>query len=287
MRIGAHIKSTGGIQNVFERAEAIGAEAIQLFLTPPQQWRSAALSDEQATAFRKQLENTGMPAFLHGVYLINLASDDSGIRSRSVGSLKSYLNWGAKLGVAGTIFHVGSHKGAGFDGSVEQVCRLLGEVLEESSRESLLIIENNAGQGGGIGCSFGEIGALIRGLDRDRRVRVCIDTCHAFAMGYDIATPDGCDAAVEEFDREIGLERLVAVHANDSKMPLGGFRDRHENIGDGEIGYEGFQTIMAHRAFRDLPFLLEVPGIDGTGPDVENIERLKKIRAKVRAPAPR
>ena len=287
MRIGAHIKSAGGIQNVFERASAIGAEAIQLFITAPQQWRSPALTDEQAGAFRKQLEETGLPAFLHGVYLINLASEDSALRSRSVGSLKSYLNWGAKLGAAGTIFHVGSHKGVGFDKSVEQVCHLLREVLDDSNDESLLIIENNAGQGGGIGCSFREIGALIRGLDNDRRMRACIDTCHAFAMGYDIATPDGCEAAMEEFDREVGLDRLVAVHANDSKMPLGGFRDRHENIGDGQIGYDGFRTIMAHRAFRDVPFLLEVPGIDGSGPDVENIERLKKIRADVGALAAR
>jgi len=286
MRIGAHIKIAGGIENVFSRAADLGAEAIQLFLSAPQQWRSPSLTDGQIASFRKGLGETGLPAFLHGVYLINLASDDRSLLARSVGSLKSYLSLGAQLGVAGTIFHVGSHKGAGFDGVLEQVCRLMGETLDQSSEDSLLIIENNAGQGGGVGCSFAEIGALLWGLDRNPRVRVCIDTCHAYAMGYDIASQQGCETAMEEFVREIGLDRLAVVHANDSKMPLGGFRDRHENIGDGHIGYDGFRTIMAHPAFADVPFLLEVPGMDGSGPDAENIQRLKKIRAEVGAPVP-
>jgi deoxyribonuclease IV len=285
LKIGAHIKSAGGIENVFDRAAAMGAEAVQLFLSAPQQWRPPSFTEEQVAAFNSAREASGLPVFLHAVYLINLASDDPALLERSVRSLAQYLNWGARLGAVGTIFHVGSHKGAGFEGALQQICRLMGETLAGSSRDSLLIMENNAGQGGGVGSTFKELGALVRGLDNDPRVRICIDTCHAFAMGYDIASREGINRTMEEFSREIGLDRLVAVHANDSKMPLGGVRDRHANIGDGYIGYDGFRSILAHPSFANVPFLLEVPGIDGSGPDKENIQRLKTIREETRVAA--
>ncbi len=284
MRIGAHVSSAGGPATVFECAKAIGAEAIQLFISAPQQWRPPSVTDEQVASFNAQREASGLPCFFHGVYLANLASDDPALLGRSVGSLKQYLGWGATLGTVGTIFHVGSHKGAGFEAILEQVCARMREALDYANNGQFLIIENNAGQGAGVGSSFAEIGAIIRGMGDDRRVRVCLDTCHAYAMGYDIATSGGCDLAMTEFDREIGLEKLVAVHANDSKSPLGGVRDRHENIGDGHIGYEGFRTILRHPAFRDVPFILEVPGIEGGGPDAENVARLKRLRDDVGFP---
>lgn len=286
MRIGAHISSAGGPDKVFERALAIGAEAVQLFISAPQQWRPPSLTPEVVAAFRAAKEAAGIPAFFHGIYLINLGSADEALQGRSVGSLKNYLRAADELGAEGTIFHAGSHLGAGFDGTVAQVCRLMRQALDEAPGESKLLIENNAGQGGGIGTTFAEIGAIIRGLDGDPRVGVCIDTCHAFAMGYDIASHEGCEVAMTEFDREIGLDRLLAVHANDSKMPLGGIRDRHENIGDGHIGLDGFRTVLAHPAFAHVPFFLEVPGIEGTGPDVGNVNRLKAIRDGVGAPGP-
>lgn len=286
MRIGAHISSAGGPANVFERVRDIEAEAIQLFISAPQQWRPPSVSDEQVAAFRAAQEATGLPCFFHGVYLVNLASDDSALLGRSVGSLKQYLKWGDAMGMVGTIFHVGSHKGAGFDAVLGQVCTKIAEVLEYPAGEQLLIIENNAGQGGGVGTTFAEIGAIIRGAGGHPRLRVCLDTCHAYAMGYDLATPEGCELAMAEFEREIGFDRLVVVHANDSKSPLGGVRDRHDNIGDGHIGYDGFRTIMRHPAFRDVPFLLEVPGTEGNGPDLENVNRLKAIRAELGIPGP-
>ncbi|HET7738728.1 MAG TPA: deoxyribonuclease IV [Tepidiformaceae bacterium] len=287
MRIGAHVKSSGSPRLVFDRALAMGAEAIQMFISAPQQWKPPAWKDEDVEAFRgAYAEHPEIPVFMHGVYLVNLATDDQVLLNRSAGSLKQYSKWGASLGVQGTIFHVGSHKGAGFDARVEQICRTILEVLEYADNESLLIMENNAGQGGGVGCRFDELGAIIRGCGGHPRLRVCIDTCHAFAMGYDLATKEGCEIAMVEFDREIGVDRLAAVHANDSKTPLGGVRDKHENIGDGYIGYDGFRTIMSHPAFRDVPFLLEVPGVAGEGPDEENIERLKRLRAEAGLLAP-
>jgi deoxyribonuclease-4 len=278
MLIGAHVSSAGGPEKVFERAAEIGAEAVQLFISAPQQWKPPALTDEQAAAFRAAREAAGMPAFLHGVYLMNFGSSDETLLNRSVASLRSYLRWAGELGVVGTIFHAGSHLGAGFDAVLPQVCERIRAAMEASPNGSRVILETNAGQGNCIGRTFAELGAIVRGLDNDPRLAICIDTCHVFAMGYDIATREGCELTMEEFDREIGLDRLAAVHANDSKMPLGGVRDRHENIGDGHIGIEGFRTVMSHPAFGAVPFLLEVPGIDGKGPDAENIRRLRAIR---------
>ncbi len=287
MRVGAHISSAGGANNVFGRAAEIGAEAIQLFISPPQQWRPPKLPDEVVEAFRAGHEKMPVPLFFHGVYLVNLGTpDDSALLGRSKGSLKQYVRAAGTLGVEGTIFHVGSHKGAGFEAVREQICAVMLEVLEFAENDSMLLIENNAGQGQGIGSTFTEIGELIRGCDNHPRIGVCLDTCHAFAMGYEISTREGCEMAMTEFETEIGFDRLRAVHANDSRMPLGGVRDRHENIGDGHIGLDGFTTILAHPAFRDMSLLLEVPGIEGDGPDEENIERLKRIRKEVGAPGP-
>ena len=286
MRVGAHISSSGGPQKVFGRAQEIGAEAIQLFISAPQQWRPPNHGDEAVAAFHQEHERLPVPVFFHGVYLVNLGTQDEKLLNRSAGSLKQYVKWAGTLGVEGTIFHVGSHKGAGFDAVKDQICRVMLEVLEAAGNDSMLLIENNAGQGNGIGSTFTEIGELIRGCDDHPRIGVCLDTCHAFAMGYDITQREGCELAMEEFDREIGFDRLRAVHANDSKMPLGGVRDRHENIGDGHMGLDGFRTILAHPAFRDAPLLLEVPGIEGDGPDEENVNRLKRIREEVGAPGP-
>lgn len=287
MRVGAHISSAGGIQKVFGRASAIGAEAVQIFASAPQQWKAPVISEAQADQFREARAASGMPVFFHAVYLINFGSKDEALLDRSSKSLKESLEWAGKLGVAGTIFHVGSHLGSGWDAAlVKRICTRLRAVLEAAPNDAKLLLENNAGQGNCIGGKWEELAAIIHGLDNDPRVGVCIDTCHALAMGYDISNDAGCERAMESFEREIGVSRIAAVHANDSKQPLGGLRDRHENIGDGHIGLDGFAALMRHPAFRDVPFLLEVPGLDGKGPDRENIMRLKAIRAGVGLPAP-
>jgi deoxyribonuclease-4 len=282
MRIGAHISSAGGPDKVFARAAAIEAEAIQLFISAPQQWKLPALTDAQVEAFRAGREAANVPIFFHGVYLMNFGSQDETILDRSVASLSSYLKWSADLGVVGTIFHVGSHLGAGFEAVLPQICTRLRSAMDAAPNGARVILENNAGQGNCVGRTFAELGAIFKGLDNDPRLGVCIDSCHAFAMGYDISTREGCEIAMEEFDREIGFDRLLAVHSNDSKMPLGGVRDRHEIVGDGHIGLDGFRALMGHRAFADVPFLLEVPGITGDGPDLENVNRLKTIRAELK-----
>ena len=220
--------------------------------------------------------------FLHGVYLINLATADPTLLNRSAGSLKQYLQFCDRTGAKGTIFHTGSHKGAGFDAVLPQIVGTIERVLEATPERTWLILENSAGQGGTVGGRFEELAAIIKGVDSER-VKVCLDTCHLYAAGYDVATPAGCDATMQEFDRLVGMDRLVAVHANDSKAGLGSGLDRHENIGQGQIGRAGFCAIAGHAAFRDVPFILEVPGFEGNGPDRRNVETLREICAEVGA----
>jgi len=278
LKIGAHVSTAGGPVTAFERAEAIGAEAAQIFLTPPQQWRSSKVEPEQAEAFRARAAlSTCGPVFVHGVYLINLAAADESNLTRSTSSLKSALTSCSQLGIQGVIFHLGSHKGQGLDAVFAQVCKACTDVLANTPEDAQLILENSAGAGGTIGSQFADLGRIIREVGNPR-IKVCLDTQHSYAAGYDLSTAEGLEMAMTEFEQEVGFDQLVAVHANDSKVELGSGRDRHENIGDGHIGIEGFRRIVAHRGFEGVPFLLEVPGLDGKGPDQPNVDILKKLR---------
>jgi deoxyribonuclease-4 len=281
MKIGAHVSTAGGLDQAVGRAQEIGAECLQLFASAPQSWAFKSISEEQVVSFRQKSAAAGIgPAFLHGIYLVNLGSPQTENLNRSMAALLNYMNAASQIGAQGVIFHSGSHKGAGFDAVFDQTVARLATVLERSPQDAQLIIENCAGMGNQIGASFTEIARILKAL-ADPRVKVCLDTQHCFAAGYDVATKEGLERTMDEFDREVGLEHFVAVHVNDSKCPLSGGLDRHENIGDGHIGTLGFETILAHPAFQSVPFLLEVPGIEGGGPDRENVERLKAIRARV------
>ena len=278
MRLGAHVSAAGGLSKAVDRAQEIGAETIQIFASSPRGWAFKPISEDQIISFREKSDATGIaPTFLHGSYLVNIGGQPELLR-KSIDSLIQHMNVAGQLGAAGVIFHCGSHKGVGFDAVLEQAASALQEVLSNSPADVSLILENSAGMGAHIGASFGEIGGLITAID-SAQVKVCLDTEHCFAAGYNLADPDGIEGVMQEFDKEIGLSKLMAVHANDAKVNLGSGVDRHENIGEGFIGLKGFETIMAHPAFRNVPFLLEVPGTDKKGPDKENLDRLKKIRA--------
>ena len=277
MKIGAHVSAAGGADKAIDNALEIGAESIQIFASSPRTWSFRAQKPGAVAAFRERARQTGVgPAFLHGSYLVNLGGDPE-LAEKSVASLTSHMNAATELGASGVIFHSGSHRGRGFDNVLDQAVGCLTQVLGDTAEETWLIIENSAGAGNHIGASFREIGRMIDAIGNDR-VKVCLDTQHAFAAGYRITDRDGLNEAVEEFDEAIGLGRLVAVHANDSKTELGSGVDRHENIGHGHIGGQGFANIMSHPAFEDIPFLLEVPGIEGGGPDRINVDALKSIR---------
>ena len=282
--IGAHVSSSGGIFTAIERAVAIEAEAVQIFPSAPQMWRPTRHKPEAVARFRELREEHGIgQVWLHNIYLANLAAEDPGQLEKSVDSVVNALRVADAIGADGVVLHTGSHRGRGFGAVVEQVVEALRRILEAAPGEALLALENTAGQGGTIGARFQEIGALLGAVDSPR-MALCFDTCHAFAAGYDVARPEGLDATVAEVEREVGLDRLAVVHANDAMMELGSGRDRHENIGDGHIGLDGFRGLLAHAAFAGRSFILEVPGIPpegggkAEGPDLENVRRLRALR---------
>ncbi len=278
MRLGLHVSTQGGLGNAIDRAQLMGAETIQIFGSAPQMWRRRTIPEAETLTFRENAEAAGVePIFLHATYLVNLATTTPEHLEKGVAALVADLELCAATGAKGSIFHVGSHRGAGLDSVLAQVVASTRRVLDSTPAVTWLILENSAGMGGSIGARFEELGRIMKEVG-DARVKVCLDTQHAFAMGYDVATASGLEKTLAEFDREIGLSNLVAVHANDSKVALGGIRDRHENIGEGHIGREGFRVMMSHPAFHELPFLLEIPGFNNQGPDKENLDILKSIR---------
>jgi len=283
VKIGAHVRTSGGVDKAIDRAVEMGAETIQVFSGAPQAWRRKNYKREEVEAYQAKVAETGVqPAFIHGLYLVNLASSNPDFLAKSYEALVLEMQAASLIGAVGVIFHLGSHKGSGYDACVDQVTDYVRRVLDATPPDASLILENSAGMGGAIGSKFAELGRIARDAKSDR-VKVCLDTCHTFASGYDVKTPEGLDKTMAEFDRDIGLERLVAVHANDSKTPLGGGLDRHANIGEGHIGREGFINIFSHPAFADLPFLLEVPGFDDQGPDAQNVAILKELREEAAA----
>ena len=280
MKVGAHVSASGGPDKAIDRALEIGAEAIQMFVSSPRAWRFSAPKEDSVISFREKVENTGLgPTFFHGSYLVNMGGT-ADLAEKSVESLVSHMNAAGQLGALGVIFHLGSHRGVGLEDVYDQVILGLKKVIKRTPQETWLVIENSAGMGSHIGASFSEIGRIISSMDSDR-VKVCLDTQHSFAAGYNLADRELINSSMSEFDREIGFSQLVAVHANDSKMELGSGVDRHANIGEGYIGISGFEIIMGHSAFHDVPFLLEVPGSEKSGPDKENVDRVKQIRDRL------
>jgi deoxyribonuclease-4 len=276
--LGAHVDSSHGLHLSFERAAAMGARAIQVHPTPPNYWGSPKLDDERVERFEQAAEAAGHPPFyFHAVYLINLAGSDATMRARSESTLAGYLAAADRLGISGVIFHVGSHKGAGFDAMLPQIRDHLLKVLERADPAAArLLIENNAGLGGCVGARFEEVAEMLAAVD-DPRVGVCFDTCHAFASGYDLRTAESAAHTIGELDRVVGLRRVDAIHTNDSVTGLGSNRDRHANIGQGQIGEAGFQALLHDPRLEDKPFILEVPGLEGTGPDKANLDVLKRL----------
>jgi len=284
IQVGGHISASGGLPRAIERALEREMEALQIFISAPQTWRATKHTDESVAEFRDAYAASGLgEIWIHNIYLANLAAEADEQLEKSVGSVVNALQIAERIGANGVVLHTGSHRGRGLDAVLPQVAATIRRILDEAPGEAILALETMAGQGGAIGTRFEELGAIIREVGSPR-LRTCLDTAHTFAAGYSIHTPEGLAEAMREFDEHIGLDLLAVVHANDSKIPLGGLRDRHENIGDGHIGSDGFAAMCAHPAFQGKAFLLEVPGIPteaypkGDGPDPENARRLKAIR---------
>lgn len=277
MLFGAHVSSSGGIWQAVDRGEAIGCDAVQVFTQSPRMWRPTNHTSEAVARFRERREEAGIASVVcHALYLVNLASPDPEIHGKSVAAMRASLEAAAAIGAEAVIFHVGSHLGAGFEAGLERVVPAMRELLELTTDDLWLLMENAAGAGATMGRSTDELAAIHDALDRHPRLGVCLDSCHWYVSGVDVTDRLVLDAAVAEVDAKIGLDRLRCLHVNDTKAELASNRDRHESIGVGLMG-DGLRPFLTHAAFQGLPAILETPGPDGHGADAAEISRLRAL----------
>jgi deoxyribonuclease IV len=278
MLIGAHVSPAGGLPKAIERGEALGARAIQIFNQSPRQWRPTVHSEEDIAAFREAMDGSPIDAVLiHAVYLLNCASEDPDIRAKSLTSLIHSLRVGQQIGAQGVVLHSGSAK----TGDVGEAIARAGVAIAEALKESEgcpLHLENTAGTGGTLGRSIDELAALIDAAGGGERLGLCLDSCHLLASGYDIRTPVGMGDLIAEVSEKVGLERLGSLHLNDSQTPLGSNRDRHANVGQGELGEKGCAVFLSTPAFDGLACVLETPGEERSGPTRAEIALSMKLR---------
>ena len=280
MLIGAHVSSSGGIHTAIDRAEAIGAEAVQVFTQSPRMWRPTNHPPENVERFKERRAEAGIGGVIcHALYLVNLASPKDEIYEKSVTAMCNTVDAGCAIEADGVVFHIGSHLGAGMDVGLERVVEAMKKVLDRCSDTTWLLMENSAGAGGTIGRSVEELALVFERLDGHPRLGVCLDSCHLYVSGYDVTDEAALDAMLDELDREIGLDRLRALHVNDSKAPLGSNLDRHDNVGKGLMG-EQLGVFLGHPKLQGLPAVLEVPGRDGHGPDAWQVKATKKLHAR-------
>jgi deoxyribonuclease IV len=274
---GAHC--SGGIKKALDNALAMGADAVQLFVQSPRTWRFPNHDPADLERFRTRRGETGLPAVVHALYLVNLAAPDEAIYEKSVTTMRATVDAACAIDADGVVLHIGSHLGAGFESGLDHVVAALAQVLERCNERTWVLMENSAGAGGTIGRSLDELATIFDALDRHERLGVCLDSCHLYVSGIDVTQRPVLDGLLDDLDARIGLDRLRALHANDSKAPLGSNRDRHDNIGDGLMG-EGLGVFLSHPKLQGLPALLEVPGVDGKGPNADEVRKLRELHAR-------
>jgi len=285
---GAHVSSSGGIWNAVDRGQELGCDAIQVFTQSPRMWRPTDHGEEALARFRERRAEARIGAVVcHALYLVNLASPDEEMHEKSLNAMRATLATAVAIESEGVIFHVGSHLGTGFDAGLRQVVPALRELLGLTTDRTWLLLENSAGAGGTMGRSIDELAAIHHALDGHPRLGVCIDSCHWYVSGVDVTDQAALGAALDELDAKIGLDRVRALHVNDSAAPLGSNRDRHASIGEGLLG-DGLGVFLAQPAFAGLPAILETPGPDGHGPDAAELARLRRLHTRAtRARRPR
>lgn len=280
--LGCHLSISGGLAQAVARAEELKINALQIFSHNARSWKMGALLPEDAQKFIERRQQSKIEyAVIHTIYLINLASPDPKIFGLSVQALKDEIQRAGELKIPHVNTHIGAHMGKGVDAGLERIAQALNEVLAsphaQNAPDVKILLENSAGEGTELGAMFAELGGVLNNIKDRRRVGVCIDTCHAFAAGYDLTTPEGLEKTLTELERTVGLESVELVHLNDSKFPLGARRDRHEHIGQGYIGSEGFRLLVNHKALREKPFILETPKDDDSS-DPTNVARVRALR---------
>ncbi|HYZ78290.1 MAG TPA: deoxyribonuclease IV [Gaiellaceae bacterium] len=280
MLFGAHVSSSGGIHTAIDRAESFGCDAVQVFTQSPRTWRPTNHKPETFERFKEGRAEAGIGAVIcHALYLVNLASPNDDLYEKSVASLRNTIEVACAIDADGVVFHIGSHLGAGFEAGIERVVDAMRGLLDLCTDTTWFLMENSAGAGGTIGRSLDELATIFEALDAHPRLGICLDSCHLFVSGVDVTSRDELDALVRDLDTRIGLERLRALHVNDSAAPLASNRDRHANIGDGLLGEE-LGVFLSHPRLQGLPALLEVPGKDNKGPDADEVRKLKELHAR-------
>jgi deoxyribonuclease-4 len=280
MLIGAHVSPAGGLPKAIERGVERDCRAIQIFNQSPRMWRPTVFGAEAVEAFREAMADSQIGAVLiHAVYLVNCASEDPDIREKSLGSLTHSLRVGEEIGAHAVVLHPGSAK----TGDPAEAVARAGATIREALAESdgcTLHLENTAGAGGTLGRSIDELASLLEAAGGESRLGLCLDSCHLLASGYDIRSPAGMDALTEEIEEKIGLGLVGSLHLNDSQTPLGSNRDRHANLGEGELGEEGCAAFLSAPALRDLPCVLETPGESRSGPTREEVQLAVSLRER-------
>jgi deoxyribonuclease IV len=276
--LGAHVSSAGGIYSAVGRATDLGCRSLQVFPQSPRVWKPAVHSDEDLGRFRDLAAEAGLVAVSHAPYLINLAGTDPLTVERSEAVLAQSLRTTRGFGGLAVIVHLGSHLGTGFDAGLERAAPVLERVLELAGNGTWLLLENTAGAGGTMGLTIEELALVIDRCGRHPWLGVCIDSCHLYASGVDVGDAATLDATLDELDSRIGLDRLKALHINDSQTPLGSNRDRHANVGEGLIG-ERLSVFLGRPRLQGLPAVLETLGHDGKGgeDDMRELERLWRV----------
>ena len=280
MLIGAHVSPAGGLAKAIERGVDRGCRAIQIFNQSPRMWKPTTYRDEDVAAFRQAMSDSPIEAVLiHAVYLLNCASDDPEIRAKSLTSLTHSLRVGHAIGASGVVLHPGSAKTGHVGEAIARAGKTIGEALKESEGCELHL-ENTAGTGGTLGRSFDELAALLEGAGASKRLGVCLDSCHLLASGYDIRTAKGMSSTLSEATRKLGRGKIRSLHLNDSQTPLGSNRDRHANLGAGELGEQGCTAFLSAPGLQKLPCVLETPGENREGPGRKEIELAMRWRKR-------
>jgi deoxyribonuclease-4 len=276
--IGAHVSTAGGLDKAIERGQERGCESIQIFHQSPRMWRPTRYGEDDFAAFREAMAGSSVQAVvIHAVYLINCATKDKELRKKSLTSLTHALRIGDGIGAAGVVLHPGAQKGEALGPSLKRAAKVIAAALKDSEGCPLLL-EQTAGHKGLLGRDFDQTAELIELAGAGKRLGLCLDSCHLFVQGYDITDEKHLGAVLDEADAKVGLERLGCVHVNDAAAPLGSCRDRHANIGKGEMGKRGLSAFLSEPRFEGLPATLETPGPERKGSSKAEVTAAKKLR---------
>jgi deoxyribonuclease-4 len=277
--LGAHISTKGGLHTVFDRAAEINASALALFAKNSNQWKGKVMSDDDVALFAGK--RNVRPLLTHASYLINLATTNPEFHRKSIDAMIDELDRAERLGIHAVVLHPGAHVGAGPDAGIEQIARSLDQIHAAIPNHKVVtLLETAAGQGSCLGCSFEELGRIRALVDDKARIGVCFDTCHVFASGYEIRNRDDYDRTIDALDAHVGIDNVGAFHLNDSKKPLGSRVDRHEHIGDGEIGIDAFGFLLNDQRFRGIPKVIETPKPVEHESDRKNLTLLRSLLSR-------